>query len=225
MSDVGNLIENFKKQINKWSEENQDIKFVFNNDLDFFKDNYKDIKYILIGDNPGNIETEKKRYFVGPSGISARVFFENFLVNDFKKEVLVLNKTPIHTSQTHFLKLKNNKIINDTQKYMANLSFKLYKNLLNSTVIITGFMGACSNKKWISQSNKNNLGYCFFKQIKENFKEIENKLHIIKHFSFLSIYKDLTIENFEKLSKYEKEYIFKLIDKGYSNTLFKSDKY
>jgi hypothetical protein len=63
-----------------------------------------DIKLILVADNPGRREqaAENRRYLVGPSGKIAENFFRNNpeLGIDFRKNVLILNKTPIHTPRT-----------------------------------------------------------------------------------------------------------------------------
>jgi len=65
-----------------------------------------EIKMILVGDNPGRREQENCRYLVGPSGKIAERFFRDNpeLGIDFRKNVLILNKTPIHTPRTAELK-------------------------------------------------------------------------------------------------------------------------
>jgi hypothetical protein len=62
------------------------------------------IKLILVADNPGRREqaAENRYYLAGPSGKIAEKFFrENPALGiDFRKNVLILNKTPIHTPRT-----------------------------------------------------------------------------------------------------------------------------
>jgi hypothetical protein len=62
------------------------------------------IKLILVADNPGRREqaADMRRYLVGPSGkIAAKFFRENPALGiDFQKNVIILNKTPIHTPRT-----------------------------------------------------------------------------------------------------------------------------
>jgi hypothetical protein len=57
-----------------------------------------------VADNPGRREqaAENRRYLVGPSGKSADKIFRDFpeLGIDFRKNVIILNKTPIHTPRT-----------------------------------------------------------------------------------------------------------------------------
>jgi hypothetical protein len=61
-----------------------------------------DIKLILVADNPGRREQANRRYLVGPSGKITERFFreEPALGIDFRKNVLILNKTPVHTPRT-----------------------------------------------------------------------------------------------------------------------------
>ncbi len=63
-----------------------------------------EIKLILVADNPGRREqaAENRRYLVGPSGKLADGFFRSHpeLGVDFRRNVVILNKTPIHTPRT-----------------------------------------------------------------------------------------------------------------------------
>ena len=63
-----------------------------------------EIGLILVADNPGRREqaAENRRYLVGPSGKIAEKFFrENPALGiDFRKNAIILNKTPIHTPRT-----------------------------------------------------------------------------------------------------------------------------
>ncbi|MDR2552091.1 MAG: hypothetical protein LBD31_02845 [Treponema sp.] len=67
-----------------------------------------EIKMILVADNPGRREqaAENRRYLVGPSGKIAEGFFRSSpaLGIDFRANVLILNKTPVHTPRTAELK-------------------------------------------------------------------------------------------------------------------------
>jgi hypothetical protein len=80
---------------------------VYNHALDEI-DPKDDIKLILVADNPGRREqaAENRRYLVGPSGKIAEKFFRDNpeLGIDFRKNVLILNKTPIQTPRTAELK-------------------------------------------------------------------------------------------------------------------------
>jgi len=58
--------------------------------------------YILVADNPGKNEqlSRNRRYLVGQSGKLAEGWFRRELGIDFRKEVIIINKTPIHTPRT-----------------------------------------------------------------------------------------------------------------------------
>jgi hypothetical protein len=78
---------------------------VYNRALDEVRQD-DDLKLILVADNPGRREQESGHYLVGPSGKIAENFFRHNppLGIDFRKNVLILNKTPIHTPRTAELK-------------------------------------------------------------------------------------------------------------------------
>jgi hypothetical protein len=141
------LIEKFEQQVFKWREAHpamiKDMNrlsrpeyslkegIVFNENLKKIKD-FTKIKYILVADNPGKDEQESGKYLIGNAGIRARNFFTyHKLVEDFDQEVIVLNKTPIHTKQTSDLALLNRyrSLIDETQVYMADLAFQLQKQI------------------------------------------------------------------------------------------------
>ena len=67
-----------------------------------------EIKLIVIGDNPGKDEqlAKNNRYLVGQAGKIAEGYFRRNpeLGIDFRKNVIILNKTPIHSAKTNQLK-------------------------------------------------------------------------------------------------------------------------
>ncbi len=80
---------------------------VYNTALDSItKDD--DIKIIVIGDNPGKDEqlAKNQKYLVGQAGKIAEGFFRRNpgLAIDFRKNALILNKTPVHSAKTKHLK-------------------------------------------------------------------------------------------------------------------------
>ena len=108
-----------------------------------------DIRLILVADNPGRREqaAENRRYLVGPSGKIAEKFFGNNPVFniDFRKNVIILNKTPIHTPRTAGLRelcrLGGTDIeaaLLQSQRFMANLLLEFHKALV-TPVWITGY--------------------------------------------------------------------------------------
>lgn len=113
---------------------------VYNTAYDDFTE-ADEINLIVVGDNPGkNEQLEKNRkYLVGQSGKIAAGFFAGYpeLKTDFRKNVIIANKTPVHTAKTNHLKylMKNGspeiqKLILDSQKIMAEMTAALHQKLI-----------------------------------------------------------------------------------------------
>jgi hypothetical protein len=123
-----------------------DTPAVYNLALDDFTPE-SEIKLILVADNPGRREqaAENRRYLVGPSGKIAEKFFRDnpYMGIDFRKNVLILNKTPIHTPRTAELRelcamgnqTLNNAVIS-SQAAMANLLAEFWEGLEGKTTPI-----------------------------------------------------------------------------------------
>lgn len=101
------------------------------------------IRYFVIGDNPGKDEqlAKNNRYLVGQSGKIAAGFFARNpeFQTDFRKNVLILNKTPVHTAKTNHLKAVSKaggKIIQDliyeSQTWMAEQTARLHTALFRA---------------------------------------------------------------------------------------------
>jgi hypothetical protein len=58
--------------------------------------------FVLVADNPGKNEqlSKNRRYLVGQSGKLAEGWFRRELGLDFRRDVIIINKTPVHTSRT-----------------------------------------------------------------------------------------------------------------------------
>lgn len=115
---------------------------VYNRDLDKITKE-DDIKLIVIGDNPGKDEqlAKNNRYLVGQAGKIGEGFFKRNpeLGVDFRKNVIILNKTPIHSAKTAQLKTiaknggsKIGDLIKETQVWMAIQTAKLHTDLCNA---------------------------------------------------------------------------------------------
>ena len=115
-----------------------------------------DIRMILVGDNPGRREQAavNRRYLVGPSGKIAEKFFRDnpSLRIDFRRNVIILNKTPVHTPRTTELRelcrlggLSLEQELSESQRLMARLLFEFHQALNNAgasaplKVWITGY--------------------------------------------------------------------------------------
>ncbi|MDR3147583.1 MAG: uracil-DNA glycosylase family protein, partial [Treponema sp.] len=97
-----------------------------------------EIRLILVGDNPGRREQAAQRYLVGPSGKIAEGFFRATpeLGLDLRRNILILNKTPVHTPRTAELaelcRLGGPKLagrIAETQRFMASLLLEFQRAL------------------------------------------------------------------------------------------------
>jgi len=150
-----------------------------------------DIRLILVADNPGRREqaSENRRYLVGPSGKIAEKFFRDnpSLKIDFRKNVIILNKTPIHTPRTVELKelcalggtaLK--KALDESQRLMARLLFEFhialsYGNEKPVPVWITGY----------SEMKKTGVFAAYTNELKTiyNKSELVKTLFLYRHFS------------------------------------------
>lgn len=100
-----------------------------------------EIKVILVADNPGKKEqlAANNRYLVGQSGKLAESWFRERLGIDFRREVVILNKTPVHTPKTAELALLSRNagihrerlgaLLAGSQTAMADLAWRLYSAL------------------------------------------------------------------------------------------------
>jgi hypothetical protein len=117
---------------------------VYNKALDDIKIE-DEIKIILVADNPGKKEQllANNRYLVGQSGKLAEGWFGRQLALDFRREVLILNKTPIHTPKTAELgvllrsaglhRQRLEALLAGSQAAMADLAWRLYRALRDTS--------------------------------------------------------------------------------------------
>ena len=180
--------DEFRKQTALWNEEyNKVLKekieslsgceitnsFIYNEKLDEINEN-DNIKYIWIQDNPGYNEMLQNRYAVGASGKAGQNFMKNEgLAEDFDREVIVLNKSPIHTKVTAVLsKLKNREIQDETQRYMAKAIFTVH-NIFECDLWILGI------------SNLKGIFGTFSKDMEKLYKNsaLNKKMFLYYHFS------------------------------------------
>jgi len=167
---------------------------VYNYSLDDIEKN-DTIKLILVADNPGRREQaqENRRYLVGPSGKIAKKFFaDNIELGiDFLRNVIILNKTPVHTPRTGDLKKicagnfasdggsinfsAISEALKDSQIKMADLLFQ-FQQALCCPVWITGY----------SEMKKGGIFEAYTQRLKElyaNNKEMYKQVFIYRHFS------------------------------------------
>lgn len=219
-------IKSFQEQIIKWQREYPQWadQIVFNEDL--LRLSPEEVRFILVGDNPGREEQKSHRYLIGTAGKGARRFFEETvgLVNSFEKEVMVLNKTPVFTPSTMDLGAlaEISSLLEESQRYMAAFMIRMQK-LLNCPLWVTGF-GGCRNAKgdWNVKPAKTRPLGVFFQSLREEaIKEGSDQKNIqfFKHFSYAHFQKDAHQGN---LPKDREEYLQKLNKIGsiYSGNFF-----
>ena len=148
-----------------------------------------EIKMILVADNPGRREqaAENRRYLVGPSGKIAQKFFcgNPALGIDFLKNVIILNKTPIHSPRTvelrELCRLEAGtggssiaSALEKSQRTMASLLLEFHE-ALNTQVWIIGY----------SEMKKGGIFEVYTETLKELYadNEMYKQIFFFRHFS------------------------------------------
>ena len=211
-----NFCNSFKNKVTEWNNQAKSLIVVQNKAKDFFNNvDYElqtpivyntaldeitqndEIKLIVIGDNPGKDEqlTKNQKYLVGQAGKLGNNFFKNHdeLGIDFRKNVIILNKTPVHSAKTNHLKKfasfggkEIEDLIKETQIWMAQETAKLHQNLLkvseNKDFPQLWLVGYSELKeKGIFTDYKNELKKQY--QTSEEAKNAWNNVFVYQHFS------------------------------------------
>ena len=211
-----NFCNSFKNKVTEWNNQAKSLIVVQNKAKDFFNNvDYElqtpivyntaldeitqndEIKLIVIGDNPGKDEqlTKNQKYLVGQAGKLGNNFFKNHeeLGINFRKNVIILNKTPIHSAKTNHLKKfasfggkEIEDLIKETQIWMAQETAKLHQNLLkvseNKDFPQLWLVGYSELKeKGIFTDYKNELKKQY--QTSEDLKNAWNNVFVYQHFS------------------------------------------
>ena len=183
------IIENYKKKIEdlKQLKDCGNIDIIWNNNLDKISD-LSHIKLIVCADNPGKHEFKDNVYLSsnGKCGVMAKNFFQRLNLN-LHEEVIVLNKTPIHTCKTKGLKKIPQNIFEESQIIMANFAIELLKACHKRTEL------------WILGTSNANFGeknplFAKYKEIiakAKNDEELWRKIFCFYHFSCGGFYREL----------------------------------
>lgn len=149
------------------------IKYCFNEQ----KYDLSTLKFIIVGDNPGNTEYKENKFFIGSSGRKLRNHFNTSgLTTDFESECIIFNKTFIHTSKTNELEPIINQVGKEVfegiQLYCAREIAKI-SNDYNLPILVFGK----------SKIGPNLLFESFWKAINQFVDKKENIL-VFKHPSY-----------------------------------------
>ena len=191
----------FKKKISEWSVFSNELKIlqeksaendkipnykienpiVYNRALDEIS-NDSEIKLIICADNPGKNEqlSQNQKYLIGQAGKLAEGFFRNnkeFKI-DFRKNAVILNKTPVHSAKTAELKFiyKNSSdeiknLLDETQIWMAKKTAEL-SDALNCPIFLAGY----------SELKKGGIFTIYKNELKNSIKNM-NSVLVFQHFS------------------------------------------
>jgi len=169
---------------------------VYNGALDDFTAE-DEIKLILVADNPGRREqaSENRRYLVGPSGKIAHKFFRDnpSLQIDYLKNVIILNKTPIHSPRTVELK----ELCKMDKKDISSLAVELDKSQKFMASLLLEFQEALACPVWItgySEMRKGGIFETYTEELKTLYsdkKEMYKQVFIYRHFSMNQFTVDL----------------------------------
>jgi hypothetical protein len=182
---------------------------VYNTALDGITAN-DEIKMILVADNPGRREqaAENRRYLVGPSGKIAQKFFrENQSLGiDFLKNVIILNKTPIHSPRTAELGLLCHM---EEEAGGHSISAALERSQKNMAKLLLDFHEALNIPVWIigySEMKKGGIFEIYTNTLKELYAdkpELYKQLFFYRHFSMNQFTIDLNkqMEDGETIGK------------------------
>lgn len=165
---------------------------VYNRALDEFTQE-DEIKIIVIGDNPGKDEQllKNNKYLVGQAGKLGEGFFRKNpeLGVDFRKNAIILNKTPVHSAKTAQLKHMKKSggkatedLLEETQNWMAEKTAELAKSI-GAEIWLVGY----------SELKGKGLFLKYRDRLEQKAKElgIWEKLFVFQHFSMNCFSKDL----------------------------------
>ena len=138
-ADALHLLQQAAAENNKTPAYPHETPIVYNHSLDEVQASDA-IKLIIISDNPGKNEQlhKNQRYLVGQAGKVAENFFlrNPELGIDFRRDVIILNKTPVHTAKTKELDFvlrhgdeQFSRLFEETQLWLAAHTAALQKAL------------------------------------------------------------------------------------------------
>ena len=184
----------WKEDSSMWSSIREGTA-IFNTDLESV--DIKDIKYIVVADNPGQNERNNAKYLFDNcadhrcSGYIAHRIFEKIFTDG---SYIVLNKCPIYTDESDDLNSENidKNRRDESMRYMAKLIFDINSLKPDIHVYVFGINGLFDNK---NKKIKNGLWTPFFDELIELYKDSENFPTLAKHFSRHCIFDDFILSD------------------------------
>ena len=146
---------------------------VFNSELANFGINQDPPKIILVADNPGEKERKKGKYLFGPAGKVAEAWFQEKMGLVLHRDILVLNKTPISTPKTSDLRAIPEVLLQESERKMADLAWKLTAGLPDASLWIVG----------LSHFGRSGIFAAFCDRLKENARQDTSRILLFPHFS------------------------------------------
>ena len=177
---------------------------VYNTDLDKITKE-DDIKLIVIGDNPGKDEqlSKNQRYLCGQAGKIADGFFKKHpeLGIDFRRNVIILNKTPVHSAKTAQLKTiiklggqSAADLLLESQLWMAEHTARLHQQLADVELWLVGYSELKEKHFFYPYKDELKKAYSLLKP--EAMLDSWDKVFVFQHFSMNRFTIDLA--NYDK---------------------------
>ncbi|AIW90262.1 hypothetical protein JO41_10990 [Treponema sp. OMZ 838] len=161
----------------------QETPIVYNHSLDEVQASDR-IKLIIISDNPGKNEQlhKNQRYLVGQAGKVAEGFFRRNpeLAIDFRREVIILNKTPVHTAKTKEL----NYLLKHGGEQFRNLFEETQEWLAANTAALQRVLGCPFWLVGYGELRKKSLFTAYAEELRRQYGgKSEAPVYVFQHFS------------------------------------------
>lgn len=191
--------ELIRKNENSRKKYNLENPLVYNLSYEDIKQT-DEIKVIIVCDNPGFEEqlSKNQKYLIGQSGRIAESYFKKnpeFKL-DFRKNVLITNKIPIHTGKTSDLKELKKMASADLKKYIENLQIKMahITALFHQNLLKYNDDEKTKPELWLvgySELKKNGIFELYRDKFK-SFYQNENS----KYWNFVFVYQHFSMNRF-----------------------------
>jgi hypothetical protein len=179
--------------LREWPAKYPGIPFVWNRELDPYVEEparLQELRWILCSDNPG-VEEAKLGCFLAPTGRSGREARKVIAEagHDWNRQVIVLNKSVIHTPKTADLKALPAEPIRETERFMAQIILDLLRET-KADLWVIGFGGVDAREPGWPRRLRGRDAFPssfvmphFWAALKEGGAPFADRIFISKHFS------------------------------------------